>query len=196
MKNKIKVINESIKKYYTDKVIYRGSDICDLFFLYNASKNKDFVKFLLWSGKENFDNFFNENSYLIKEKENNDIIFISCLEKTKGTWIGVIKLMPYKDSFALSLWISSDFWKTNYSLETADILISILFKEFNLEKIYALTQVDYSLMKRVFRAYNFTLTDKNIVLKHENGNKLDFLEYCVEKHQYKINEKYYKIDIE
>lgn len=193
--NKLEIFKHKINNYYTKHIVFRVFDFSDMFYIYNASLNKEFTEFLLWENNETFINFIKKDVFIDFEK--NDNLVISILDNKTGIWIGVIKIIPYKDSYALSFWITKDFWGKGFPLYAVNAFINLYFEYLNYENIYALTKKDYTLMHKICKTYKFELSQGSVILKHENGKDIEFVELCVDKNKFKKlkgDRIYYKIN--
>jgi RimJ/RimL family protein N-acetyltransferase len=163
-------IQKLFQNYYTNDFIYRPFVKADTFPLFEATKNPEFNRYLLWNAPKDISELSEQVEMLLREQSMNQATIISICEKNNGQWIGFIKLIHYENNIEMSFWIHPNYWKSHFPNDSLNTIIQIIFSNIkNLQGIYAKFHHDNIKVQKLALKYNF-IYQKSFNVQHKLGH--------------------------
>jgi RimJ/RimL family protein N-acetyltransferase len=91
-------------QHSSKNVAFREFARSDVFPLFEATKKDSFNRYLLWSAPNQLSGLIDMIEDFMNQGKNDEIIFLSIIEKFTGSWLGVAKFIPYDDGIEASFW--------------------------------------------------------------------------------------------
>lgn len=176
----LKDLATMFSNYASKNIAFREFSRSDLFPLFQATRNEDFNKFLLWSTPSNIEELNIEVSKLISERNRWNNLIISICEKNTGKWFGFLKFTPYRDSFEMSYWVHPDYWESKLIVEAGWSFLDIALQHKEIKSLFCRVRTEHIKMEKLLIFTGFSKVGETIA-QHVNGNIFNFNIFCVEK---------------
>jgi RimJ/RimL family protein N-acetyltransferase len=159
---------------HVNALSFRPVARCDAFPLFEASRHPEFNRFLLWPAPQKEQGTVLQVDKLIREWLLNMTATFSIVERMSGTWVGLVKLFPYKDpkgvlqdGVEMSLMIHSNAWATGVVERAGRGVVQTLLDVLPGLPIYIRFRVGNTKMEKVCRHYKFEYlgptTEKHLI---------------------------------
>lgn len=187
-------IQNLFQNYYTEDFIYRPFVKSDTFPLFDATKNPEFNRYLLWNAPKDIAELTEQTEMLLREQLMNKHLLISACDLISGEWAGFIKLTPFEDGIELSLWMHPNYWQNKNYFQIVYGILHLFFTKLSLPFIYVKTHIDNIKMQKIMKGYHFQHC-RQTYLTHQNQQQLLFDIYRLEKNIWCENlDKFYSLN--
>lgn len=160
-------------RHRAKNVTFRALARCDAFPLYEATRNEEFNRFLLWSAPSMEDEILPQVDKLLREVTLRRAVVVSLCDKQTGLWRGAASVRPLRDGVEMGLWLHPNAWNTGIVLTAGRMVIEVLRATWPTVPIYNRVLPDNKKMRRICLSYGFEKVDA-VTAVHENGHELEF----------------------
>lgn len=173
-------IQNLFQNYYTQDFIYRPFVKADTFPLFDATRNPEFNRYLLWNAPKDILELTEQVEMLLREQVMNKHLVISSCSLNNGNWSAFIKLIPFKDGLELSLWVHPNYWQNKNYFQIVNGILQLFFFKTSIPYLYVKVHKDNIKMQKIAQSYFFQHIDE-IQLQHHNQTLLNFDVYRLDK---------------
>lgn len=175
------LIKEKFLSATSGPIGFRLLSRVDCYPLLDACANEEFNKHLAWDAVQDPAILMEKIDSLIREMQIGRSISFSVVEKTTGTWIGISKWTPYKDSYMITIWSHPTFWKTGLPIHYIFTSHRLIFDALNIPHVYAVTKKTHTTILRILQKLKAQYI-QDVPYEHESGEILECLEYKIFNH--------------
>lgn len=174
------LIKEKFLSATSGPIGFRLLSRVDCYPLLNACANEEFNKNLAWNAVESPELLMPKIDSLIRETNMNKSVSFSVVEKTSGTWIGVSKWTPYKDSYMSTTWAHPNYWGSRLPVEYIYLAHALIMEATNKDYVYAvIAKTNVKTLKIAERIQAKYIED--VYFPHESGKLVECAEFKVFK---------------
>jgi RimJ/RimL family protein N-acetyltransferase len=174
----------AFNKIHVGTTSFRPLERCDAFPLFEATRNTEFNKFLLWHAPENEDGIVIQVDKLIRESTLNRSITLSLCERKTGTWIGLVRLQAYADGMEMGLMLHPQVWSTGVVANAGRAVIQTLLEHAGKTSIYVRVRPGNIRMDKICSFYHFELAE-NVTDTHAQDGTVDLRLFKLNKDLWK-----------
>ena len=164
---------------YARNITFRALARADAFPLYQATRDPEFNRFLLWNAPLLDRDILPQVDKLLRASKTDNSVVVSMCEKDTGTWIGVTILKPFRDGLEMSLYLHPSRWNTGIVFPCGRGVIEAVFQLEPSLPLYVRMHPDNRRMEKICLAYGFRPTDGDVA-QHETAGDLSLLVYCLD----------------
>jgi len=165
----------------TRRVSLRAARPADGWHLFEATRNKFFNRYLMWSRPSEPYEAVARMESIVSAHEQGHMAACSIMENSTGRWVGLFRFLRYRhdpEVVEISLWIHSDFFHAAYGYE---VVATSIARAFSASPILTIVGASFpnnrgaqSIMKRCGFSFHSTRPRP-----HEDGHSVDLMEYRI-----------------
>ena len=164
-------------------ITYRSLARADAFPLFQASRDPEFNRYLLWNAPLLDRDMLPQVDRLLRESTMEKALALSMCEKDTGTWMGLGVLRPFRDGLELSLYIHPARWNTNTVFTCGRGIIEVVFEHGDQTPLYVRMHPQNRRMERICLAYRFERVDGEQA-QHATQGPLDLNVFRLDKERW------------
>lgn len=143
---------------YAKNVAFRDFARADAFPLFQATRDPDFNRFLLWTAPPAEADILPQADKLLRQATLHTAVVLSMCEKDTGTWVGLALLKPFRDGVELSLYLHPKVWNIGAVFTCGRAIIEVVFDRLPQTPVYTRVRPGNRRMEKICRAYRFEPT--------------------------------------
>lgn len=133
---------------YARSVVFRDVARCDGFALFEATRNPEFNRHLLWPAPAEEGAIFVQIDKLIREHTLGNALILSLCDRKTGTWLGLARIQAWSDGVEFGLYMHPDTWSKWAPVTAGDAILQVLLDEFPDLPVYIRMRGENERMKR------------------------------------------------
>jgi RimJ/RimL family protein N-acetyltransferase len=165
----INELKNTLDNYRAGQLVFRPLCKGDAFPLFDATRNPEFNRHLLWSAPETVEELIVQVNLLRRDHTLNQAAVYSMCERVTGRWAGFIKFAPYLDAHSISFWIHPNFWKSTIASTAIRFVLEASMNYAKLPKLYAYIKEENEPMQNISEKCGYTYL-RNIPFEHADGH--------------------------
>jgi RimJ/RimL family protein N-acetyltransferase len=123
-------LTEQLERVFTSRLALRPLALSDAWPLFQATRNPDFNKHLLWEQPENESFVLDRINTTVDAARRGRLAAMSAVLKTTGEWVSLYRFQPSSrepGAVEMGIWTSDKFWNGRFSLELTRACIDAAF---------------------------------------------------------------------
>jgi RimJ/RimL family protein N-acetyltransferase len=123
-------LTEQLERVFTSRLALRPLTLSDAWPLFQATRNPDFNKHLLWEQPENESFVLDRINTTVDAARRGRLAAMSAVLKTTGEWVSLYRFQPSSHepgAVEMGIWTSDKFWNGRFSLELTRACIDAAF---------------------------------------------------------------------
>ena len=123
-------LTEQLERIFSPRLALRPLCLSDAWPLYEATRNPDFNKHLLWEQPENESFVLDRINTTVDAARRGRLSAMSAVLKTTGEWVSLYRFQPAASepgTLEMGIWTSDRFWNGRYSLELTRACVDAAF---------------------------------------------------------------------
>lgn len=137
-------LSEQLERVYSSRLALRPLALCDAWPLFEATRNPDFNKNLLWPQPETPFQVLGRIQTIMDAASRGGLTALSAVLKKTGEWVSLYRFQPYeadKSIVEMGLWTHDEFWGDRYSLELTQTCLDSAFSLSEISTLIGCTSV-------------------------------------------------------
>ncbi len=123
-------LTEQLERVFTPRLALRPLALSDAWPLFQATRNADFNKHLLWEQPENDSFVLDRIDTTLEAARRGRLTAMSAVLKTTGEWVSLYRFQPSAidpNAVEMGIWTHDKFWNGRFSLELTRACIDAAF---------------------------------------------------------------------
>lgn len=123
-------LTEQLERVFTTRLALRPLALSDAWPLYQATRNPDFNKHLLWEQPENESLVLERIDTIVETARRGRLAAMSAVLKNTGEWVSLYRFQPSvsdPNAVEMGIWTSDRFWNGRFSLELTRACVDAAF---------------------------------------------------------------------
>ena len=123
-------LTEQLERIFSSRLALRPLSLSDAWPLYEATRNPDFNKHLLWDQPQNESFVLDRINTTVDAARRGRLSAMSAVLKTTGEWVSLYRFQPSAGDPAaleMGIWTSDRFWNGRYSVELTRACVDAAF---------------------------------------------------------------------
>jgi RimJ/RimL family protein N-acetyltransferase len=123
-------LTEQLERVFTSRLALRPLSLSDSWPLFQATRNPDFNKHLLWEQPENESYVLDRINTTVDAARRGRLAAMSAVLKATGEWVSLYRFQPSSHdptAVEMGIWTSDKFWNGRFSLELTRACIDAAF---------------------------------------------------------------------
>jgi RimJ/RimL family protein N-acetyltransferase len=170
----LSTMSAALESYTIKGVLFRPLARCDAFPLFDATRNPDFNRHLLWSAPETEQQAPVQVDKLIRQNTLQNVVAQSICKKSTGEWLGYLLFKPFKDGVELGIALHPRTWNTRLTLTAITALIQTTIDALPGTPIYSRVLPANKRMRKICLFYGFELAGEAKELHTTTGDPMNF----------------------
>ncbi len=138
-------LSEQLQRVYSSRLALRPLALSDGWPLYEATRNPEFNKNLLWSQPQTPFESLDRVQIIMDAANRGGLTALSAVLKQTGEWVSLYRFQPYEADRSLvemGLWTHEKFWRDRYGLELTQACVDSAFSLSDIPLLIGCTSVD------------------------------------------------------
>lgn len=123
-------LTQELERVFTPRLALRPVALSDAWPLFQATRNPDFNKHLLWEQPDNESLVLDRVNTIVEAARRGRLSAMSAVLKTTGEWVSLYRFQPSANdakTAEMGIWTSDKFWNGRFSLELTRACIDAAF---------------------------------------------------------------------
>lgn len=172
------LIKEKFLSATSGPIGFRLLSRVDCYPLLDACANEEFNKHLAWNATTLAEELMPKIESLIRETQMGKSLTFSAVDKNSGSWIGITKWTPYKDSYMSSTWAHPKYWGSRLPVEYIYTAHHLIMKATQKSFVYAVISESNTKTLSIAKNINAEYV-QDVLFPHENGTSFKCKEFKV-----------------
>jgi RimJ/RimL family protein N-acetyltransferase len=138
-------LSEQLQRVFSTRLALRPLALADGWPLFEATRNPEFNKNLLWPQPQNPLVVLDRVETIMDAARRGALTALSAVLKQTGEWVSLYRFQPYEADQSLvemGLWVHEKFWRDRYGLELTQACVDSAFSLSDISLLIGCTSVD------------------------------------------------------
>lgn len=172
---------ELLERISSQRLALRPVSLCDAYPLFDATRNPNFNKHLLWPQPDHEEELLARVDAISAASRNGQMAAVSAVIKKTGEWVSLYRFQPYagdRSALEMGVWTHDRFWHGRYSLELVRLCIDAAFDSSDVERLIGSCVPENRSSCQLMRLAGMAQTDL-LTRETEDGKILQAQEFAV-----------------
>lgn len=183
----ISAMKNSFDRTRVSTLAFRAVTRCDAFPLFEATRNAEFNRFLLWAAPEGENGVVGQVDKIIRECALDRAVAISLVERTTGTWVGMARIQGHCDGIELGLMLHPNSWATGVIPSAGRVIIDTMLAHIGELPLYIRVRPGNIRMEKICAFYHFEV-EAQVTDKHAQDGEVPLQLFRLRKDLWQHNE--------
>lgn len=138
-------LSDQLERVYSNRLALRPLALSDGWPLFEATRNPEFNKTLLWPQPETPFEVLGRIQIIMNAAARGGLAALSAVQKQTGEWVSLYRFQPYeadKSVVEMGLWTHEKFWGDRYGLELTQACVDSAFSLSDISSLIGCTSVE------------------------------------------------------
>lgn len=131
-------LSEQLERISSQRLALRPVSLADAWPLYQATRNPNFNKHLLWGQPRNEEELLERVDAISIASRSGQMAALSAVVRDTGEWVSLYRFQPYiqdRSAVEMGVWTHDRFWHGRYSLELVRLCIDAAFENSDVKQL-------------------------------------------------------------